>query len=123
MWHTGLSSRVVNETKKKKGIKTNKLGPRNVLPNSIDIIEDKGKGEWAKGHADETRDREKPLQNKEKSIREMNEWTRSKSDTNLPAILQRYTSGSNARATGSSLRERPGQVGQLGGTAAFEQGA
>ena len=37
------------------------LIPKNVLPNSIDIDEDKGKGGWAKGLLAETRDRGKPL--------------------------------------------------------------
>ena len=67
MWQTGLSSRVVNETKKK--IDTNILGPKNVPPNLIDIVEGKGKGGWAKGRADETRDRGKPLQTKKKGYK------------------------------------------------------
>ena len=64
MWHTGLSSRVVNETKKK--IDTNTLVPKNVPPNSIDNVEDKGKGGCAKGLADESQNQEKPLQPKKK---------------------------------------------------------
>lgn len=68
MWQTGLSSRVVNETKKK--IDTNKLGPKNVQPNLIDNVEGKGQGGWAKGLVNETQDRGKPLQPKKKAMRE-----------------------------------------------------
>ena len=46
---------------KLKKISANKLGPKNVLPSSIDIVEDKGKGEWDKGLTEETSDREIPL--------------------------------------------------------------
>ena len=68
MWQKGLSSRVVNETKKK--IDTNKLGPKNVPPKLIDNVEGKGKGGWANGLADETQDRGKPLQPMKKGMRE-----------------------------------------------------
>ena len=63
MWQTGFSSRVVNENKKING---NKLVPKNVPPNLMDIDKDKGKGRCAKGRVDETRDRGKPLQAKQK---------------------------------------------------------
>ena len=78
MWHLGLFSRVSNETKK---INTNKLGPKNVPPNLIGIDEDKGKGGWTKGLADETRDRGKPLQPSKKGMREGIYGLRAKSDT------------------------------------------
>ena len=55
---------VVNETKKK--IHTDTLVPKKVLPNSIDNVQDKGKGGWAKGLADESQNQEKPLQSKKK---------------------------------------------------------
>ena len=102
MWQTGLSSRVVNETKKK--IDTNILGPKNVPPNLIDIVEGKGKGGWAKGRADETRDQGKPLQTKKKRVWGK-EWTHPcqwKKRHDLPAILRRWTSRSRVRAIGWS---------------------
>ena len=55
---------VVNETKKK--IHTDTLVPKKVLSNSIDNVQDKGKGGWAKGLADESQNQEKPLQSKKK---------------------------------------------------------
>ena len=54
---------MVNENKKING---NKLVPKNVPPNLMDIDKDKGKGRCAKGRVDETRDRGKPLQAKQK---------------------------------------------------------
>ena len=44
------------------------MGTKNGLPNSVDIVEGKGKGGWAKGLADETRDRGTPLQTKKKWV-------------------------------------------------------
>ena len=99
MWHTGLSSRVVSETKKT--IDTNKLGPRNVPPNLIDNVEGKGKGGWAKGLVDETQDRGKPLQPMKKGMRERMNGLGTKA-TRLPAILRRCTSRSSVREIGSS---------------------
>ena len=120
MWQTGLSSRVVNETKKK--IDTNILGPKNVPPNLIDIVEDKGKGGWAKGLADESRDRGKSLQPMRKGIRErMN---------GLEAKATRLTShfvAMHFAIQGGGDRvfpwQRLGQVGQFHSTASPEQGA
>ena len=64
----GWSSRVVKEYKKESD--TNILGPKNVQPNSIDIVEGKRKGGWAKGLADESRDRGTPPRTKKKGMRE-----------------------------------------------------
>ena len=47
------------------------MGPKTALPNSIDIAEGKGKGGWATGLFDESRDRETRLQiEKKKGMRE-----------------------------------------------------
>ena len=94
---------VVNETKKK--IHTDTLVPKKVLPNSIDNVQDKGKGGWAKGLAHESQNQEKPLQSKKKKGYEERNGPhprQPKKRHDLPAILRRCTSKYNARATGSS---------------------
>lgn len=62
----GMGYPLINVASKKK-IDANILGPKNMPPNLIDIVEDKHKGGWAKGLADESRDRETPLQTKKKN--------------------------------------------------------
>ena len=103
--------------KLRKKIDTNTLVPKNVPPNSIDNVEDKGKGGCAKDR--------KPLQSKKKKVWGK-EWTPSLSTKKATRLTGHFTAMHFMiqRASHRVIsRERPGQVGQLSGTAAFEQGA
>ena len=66
MWHTGLSSTVVNETKGKN--RHEHIGTQKRAAQFNRQCEDNGKGGWAAGLADESQNQEKPLQSKKKRV-------------------------------------------------------
>ena len=106
MWQTGWSSRVVKDSKKK--IDTNILGPKNVPPNLMWLVEGKGKGGWATGLAEDNRDRETRLRMEKKGMREGRDPSpvNEKSDTTYQPFC------------GDVLRDpKSGQLGGARGTA------
>ena len=115
---------LINVASKKK-IDANILRPKNMPPNLIDIVEDKHKGGWAKGLADESRDRETPLQTKKKmGMREGRDPSpvNEKKRHDLPAILWSMHLVMECPGNGMIPGQLFRQTSQLVGIAATEQG-
>ena len=113
---------MVKESKKKESI-TNIVGPKTVLPNSIDIAEGQGKGGWAKGLATKVKIGKHVYKLKKGG---MKEGTPDRSMKKKATGLTSYSTAMDFVVECPGNRMIPGQllgqIPQLVGVAATEQG-